>query len=284
MKYLLIIILTLSITCCSSTKKLPIKKIDTKTLKTVSNPNPITQIDTLLNTTKIESSQIKLPPKPPKELETKTINHNRWNKLLQQNVSESGQVNYQKIKANKQELDIYIDYLSHNSPNNNWSNQEKLAYWINAYNALTIDLILRNQPLKSIKDIKNPWDQRLWKLGNKWYTLNDIEHSILRKMNEPRIHFAIVCASYSCPKLLNKAFTASNLETELTKATKTFLKDNNRNTITANSIELSRIFKWFSKDFKSNGTLINFINLYSETKISNRAKISYKDYNWNLNN
>ena len=82
-----------------------------------------------------------------------------------------------------------------------YDGKSALAFWMNAYNALTIDLILRNYPVDSIKDIKNPWDQRLWKLGDKWYNLNQIEHDILRKMDEPRIHFGIVCASFSCPKL-----------------------------------------------------------------------------------
>ncbi|HEX9599970.1 MAG TPA: DUF547 domain-containing protein, partial [Mariniflexile sp.] len=156
--------------------------------------------------------------------------------------------------------------------------------WINAYNALTIDLILRNYPIKSIKDIKNPWDQRIWKFGNEWYHLNDIEHQILRKMDEPRIHFSIVCASVSCPKLLNEAYTSKNLDVQLTNATKDFLNDNTKNSISTDKLELSKIFHWFAKDFKQNGDLIDFLNLYSDNnRISEKAKTSYKDYNWSLN-
>ena len=102
-------------------------------------------------------------------------------------------------------------------------------------------------------------------------------------MNEPRIHFAIVCASYSCPKLQNEAFTSSKLEEQLSKATKEFLADKSRNIITKDEIKLSKIFQWFSKDFKQNESLIDFLILYTEVKISPKAKKSYLDYNWDLN-
>ncbi|WP_290702080.1 DUF547 domain-containing protein, partial [Lacinutrix sp.] len=198
-------------------------------------------------------------------------------------VSDAGNVNYNSIKSNRKELTNYITALGDNMPNDAWSKEDKLAYWINAYNAMTVDLILRNMPIKSIKDIKDPWEQRLWKLGSKWYNLEEIEHQILRKMDEPRIHFAIVCASFSCPKLQNEAFTASNLETQLTDATKEFLSDTKRNKISKNTIELSNIFKWFKKDFEQDGSLIDFLNKYSDVSITSKAKKSYLDYNWDLN-
>jgi hypothetical protein len=168
-------------------------------------------------------------------------------------------------------------------PANSWTREDKLAYWINAYNALTIDLIVRNYPTKSIKDIKDPWNQRLWKFGDKWQNLSDIEHKILREMNEPRIHFAIVCASVSCPKLQNVAFTASNLEEQLTKVTKEFLSDSSKNELSEDSIKLSKIFKWFKKDFEQDSSLIDFLNLYAQVTILSGAKKSFKDYNWDLN-
>jgi len=211
------------------------------------------------------------------------FNHNLWTELLQTHVSKNGDVDYKSIKKNDSKLQKYINSLSKNVPNDAWSKEEKLAYWINAYNALTVDLILRNYPVKSIKDIKNPWKQRLWKLGDNMYDLDEIEHDILRNMNEPRIHFAIVCASYSCPKLQNKAFTADNLDKQLTNATKEFLADTNRNEISENSITISKIFDWFSKDFTKNGSLIDFLNLYTDVTISPNAKKRYKDYNWALN-
>ncbi len=216
-------------------------------------------------------------------IHAQNFDHSQWTTILQKYVSENGQVDYQNLKKDRKSLSNYIAYLIENTPKDNWSKNEKLAYWINAYNALTVDLILRNYPIKSIKDIKNPWEQRLWKLGNKWYNLDDIEHDILRKMNEPCIHFAIVCASYSCPKLQNEAYVASKLDSQLTKATKAFLADSNRNNISENNLQLSKIFQWFSKDFKQKGLLIDFLNRYSSIKISENAKIKYKDYNWALN-
>ncbi|WP_308990928.1 DUF547 domain-containing protein [Mariniflexile litorale] len=216
-------------------------------------------------------------------IRAQNVDHSSWTILLEKHVSDKGQVNYKTFKTDNKELNTYINYLSKNILNDSHSKEEKLVYWINAYNALTIDLILRNSPIKSIKDIKNPWDQKLWKLGNTWYNLNDIEHEILRKMDEPRIHFAIVCASVSCPKLSNEAYTTENIEQQLTKATKNFLSDTNRNIISTDTLELSKIFQWFAKDFKQNGGLIDFLNRYSDIKISAKAKTRYKDYNWDLN-
>ena len=209
--------------------------------------------------------------------------HNTWDELLKKHVSDTGNVNYKGIKTDWKSLQDYIVYLGNKLPKDTWAKEGKLAYWINAYNAMTIDLILRHYPLKSIKDINDPWKQRHWKLGDKWYNLDEIEHQILRKMDEPRIHFAIVCASYSCPNLLNEAYIASNLNEQLTLATKAFLNDPERNSISKNHLELSKIFKWFPEDFKKNGGLIDFLNQYSEIEISEQAKIKYKNYNWALN-
>ncbi|WGD33559.1 DUF547 domain-containing protein [Olleya sp. YS] len=314
MKQLLIIVLALITSSCCSAKKITqesSKQIPENTFVTVEdipetdnnsisqtvevkdeNNNIIAEVDTheeakqvlVNNSLKTDTiSYVSHPPKPPKQENTLSINHSRWNTLLQKYVSEQGHVNYQKFKNDKTSLALYIDTLSENVPTDDWSRAEKLAYWINAYNALTVDLIVKNYPIESIKDIKDPWEQRLWKLGNKWYNLDEIEHKILRKMDEPRIHFAIVCASYSCPKLQNTAFTAENLDAQLTNATKEFLSDTKRNEITKNKLKLSKIFRWFDDDFKQNGSLIDFINTYTTTNISEDAKISYKDYNWDLN-
>ena len=214
---------------------------------------------------------------------TEAFDHTIFNSLLKKHVSENGNVNYKGIKSDSKKLQSDIDIIKSHQPNDDWSKNDKLAYWINAYNALTIDLILRNYPTKSIKDIKDPWDQRLWKVGNTWQNLNDIEHKILREMDEPRIHFAIVCASVSCPKLQNTAFTASNLDEQLTNATKEFLADTSKNELSKDNIKISKIFKWFKNDFEKNGSLIDFLNQYSDVTISESAKKSYTDYNWNLN-
>lgn len=211
------------------------------------------------------------------------LEHELWSELLAKHVSKSGKVNYKSFVKDTVKLKKYISYLAKNTPSKNTAKNEKLAYWINLYNALTVDLIVRHYPIKSIKDIKNPWKKRLWEAANLNYNLDEIEHGILRKMNEPRIHFAIVCASISCPKLQNQAYTADLLETQLIKATKEFLADNTKNEISKNELKLSKIFKWFSKDFETNGSVINFLNQYTTIKIYKDAKINYKDYNWNLN-
>ena len=289
------IVLILIVLFSSSCNAKKVAQHTTKPIQesTVLQEKAVAEIKTDTHTTVIEDHKevaiseieaLPLPPKPPKQIESSTFSHKRWNTLLQKYVSASGNVNYQKFKTDKTTLVVYIDELAHNTPKSDWSKNEKLAYWINAYNALTIDLIIKNYPVKSIKDIKDPWGQKLWELGDKWYSLEDIEHEILRKMDEPRIHFAIVCASYSCPKLQNTAYIASKLETQLTTATKQFLSDTKRNEIKENSLKLSKIFKWFDKDFEQNGSLIDFLNKYTDVTISAKAKISYKDYNWDLNN
>ncbi len=221
--------------------------------------------------------------KPKKALASKTIDHTPWNTLLQKNVTADGRVNYKGFQKDLPSFKTYLKTISSTTPQSTWSKNQKLAYWMNAYNAYTIKLILDNYPIKSIKDIKKPWDLRFFQIGEKWYNLNEIEHQILRKMGDPRIHFGINCASFSCPPLANKAFTPANVNKELDRLAIAFVNDKKRNEISANEIQISKIFQWFGKDFKSNGSLIDFLNKYAKTKISPTAKKSFKDYNWNLN-
>lgn len=210
------------------------------------------------------------------------IDNNFWTDLLKKHVSDDGNVDYKGFKSDSKNLDIYLDYLVKNKPKKNQSStNEQLAYWINTYNAFTIKLIIGNYPLKSIKDIKNPWDKKFINIDNVLLSLNDIEHEILRKMHEPRIHFAINCASVSCPKLLNEAFFAHTLENQLHRVTISFI--NEENNLSKDKIELSKIFKWFREDFERHGTLIGFLNDYSPFKIDQKAKIKFKEYNWALN-
>ena len=209
--------------------------------------------------------------------------HQKWNELLKKHVSENGNVDYKGFKKEEAALQSYLELLSKNLPEKSWTKNATLAYWINAYNAFTVKLILDNYPVKSIKKINSPWDKEFINLGNKKYSLGQIEHKILRKMNEPRIHFAINCASYSCPNLLNEAYTEKYLNNQLDAAAKSFINDKTKNNITANNIEISSIFDWFTSDFKKKGTLIDFLNKYSSVKINVKAKIRYKEYNWNLN-
>lgn len=217
------------------------------------------------------------------EVMPKSFDHSEWNSLATTYVSATGNVNYEGFRKNRASLIKYIDALGQNVPDATWTKESTLAYWMNAYNAMTVDLILRNLPLASIKDIKNPWDQRHWKLGAKYYNLDEIEHQILRKMDDPRIHFGINCASFSCPPLLNEAFTAEKVDEQLDTLAKKFINDPKRNTLTSDSVEISKIFDWFKKDFKQNGSVIDYLNLYSEEQISASARIRYKDYDWTLN-
>jgi len=293
-----LIVIAIYVSSCCSTKQVHSKEkekiaqaVPIKVEETPQVPKIIIEEEVVQPEPEVLETEL---PKPPSTLETvevevidqyapEVFDHGVWNTLLQKNVTEAGNVNYKTFKSDRATLSNYIKSLSENMPNKSWNEEDKLAYWMNAYNAMTVDLIIRNYPIKSIKDIKKPWDQRLWKLGKKWYNLNEIEHQILRKMNEPRIHFGIVCASFSCPKLQNEAFTSSQLEKQLTKATEEFLSDNKRNNITPDRIKLSKIFQWFAKDFKQNGSLIDFLNKYSDISISSDAKKSFKDYNWDLN-
>ena len=213
----------------------------------------------------------------------KAMDHTQWNILLSKYVSKDGKVNYKGFKNDEKALQKYLEVLQKSTPSESWSKNEKLAFWINAYNAFTVRLILDHFPVKSIKDIKDPWGKKFIVIGNETYSLEDIEHKILRKMNEPRIHFAINCASYSCPDLLNQAFTAENMEQQLDATAKQFVNDASKNTISKDEVEISKIFDWFSSDFKKQGSIIDFLNTYSTVEIDKNAKVKYKTYNWSLN-
>lgn len=225
---------------------------------------------------------------------TTAPSHKSWDELLKANVSAEGRVNYKGFIEEKVKLDAYLKNISENAPDRKtWSKDEQLAYWINAYNAFTVKLIVDNYPVESIKDlgpavkiplVKDVWHYKFFKIGGQESSLDEIEHSILRKeFEEPRIHFAINCASVSCPPLLNEAFEASTIDAQLDKMANRFINDSSRNKITPGAVQLSSIFSWFKGDFTKNSSLIDFLNKYSKTKINPNAKISFLDYDWNLN-
>ncbi|WP_241478978.1 DUF547 domain-containing protein [Psychroserpens jangbogonensis] len=288
-----ILILVLLIVSCGSSKQIA---STTPTEDTIQKEEQIVEIEIeeVIETpaetdlTEMESSEtvpeVVVEPEIIESIEIESFNHDLWNSLLQKHVSDQGNVNYKGIRADKTRFNTYLKSLSETPPQESWTKDETLAYWMNVYNAFTVKLILDNYPIESIKDIDGPWNHRFIKIGDKWYTLNDVEHRIIRKMDEPRIHFALVCAAVSCPILYNKAFTAKDLETDLVLLTKGFLNDTSKNELSENSIKVSKIFKWYGGDFKTNGSsLIDFLNQYSNVTISDKAKKSYKDYNWNLN-
>ncbi|MCF8369205.1 MAG: DUF547 domain-containing protein [Bacteroidales bacterium] len=210
--------------------------------------------------------------------------HNQWDKLLKQFVSEKGEVDYNGFKNARHELDLYLNALSKTNATSLSGNNEKLAFWINAYNAFTVELIIDHYPLKSIMDIEKAWDISFIHINGTMYSLNQIEHEIIRKeFNEPRIHFALVCAAISCPVLFNEAYTASNLDSQLQRQGELFINDPSKNNITNSKVDVSQIFNWFKEDFTKNGTLIGFLNQFSRTRIEPDAKVNFNEYNWSLN-
>ena len=215
---------------------------------------------------------------------SQNVDYKNYESFLNKYVSTAGNVNYDKIKANKAELDAIVNTITDNRPTEKWTKNEKMAYYINIYNIFTIKSIIDNYPTKSIKNISNVWDKRNIPQGKIMYSLSDIENKILRKMGDSRIHFAINCASFSCPKLENDVFTADKLDKQLEVATSLFINDKTKNQITASEIKLSNIFDWYASDFKEeSGSVIEFLNKYSKTKIDKKAKTRFLDYNWNLN-
>lgn len=212
-----------------------------------------------------------------------SLDHTPWDKLLQKHVGASGNVNYNGFRADKAELDAYLKTLSDNPPADTWSRVEKMAYWINAYNACTIDLIADNYPVSSIMHLDGgkTWEVKRIALGGKKYSLNQIENEILRpQFQDARIHFALNCAAKSCPPLLNRAYTPENLTRTLEQRTRQFINDPKYNTLAADKIEVSKIFEWYAADF---GDLRAYLNRYSTVPLRADAVIGFREYDWGLN-
>ena len=222
----------------------------------------------------LQESNIGLPTKP---------DHGIWERILQDHVNTSGQVDYTSLKKQPGVLLGYLDHLSDFPPASDWSRADSLAYYINLYNAATVKLILEHYPVSSIKDIPNPWTSKVVRIGTDKISLGNLEHRILRKMDEPRIHFAINCASFSCPKLWNHAFTAEAIESQLEQVTKDFVNDPALNNLGATNWEVSQIFNWYKGDFKSDGGVQRYIARYADVETTDQIKITYKKYDWSLN-
>jgi hypothetical protein len=222
------------------------------------------------------------PPAALAPQEGRAPDHGPWNALLQKHVDANGMVDYGGF-AKDPGLDEYLAVLSASRPSDKWSRNERLAFWINVYNAFTIKLMVDNPGVASIKDIRAPWKTKFFRIGGREMDLDATEHVELReKLNEPRIHFAIVCASFSCPQLWNKAFTADGLDQQLDAAAGRFINDPKRNQL-GDEPRLSKIFDWFEGDFTKKGSLIEFVNAYAKKRIPTDAKVQYLDYDWRLN-
>ena len=247
------------------------------------------------------------------------FDHAIFDELLQKNVK-NGLVDYRKLKQNPSDLTDYLKQIEQVNPAefDKWAKEEQMAFWINAYNAITIEGILRNYPIQwgsfiararfpqnSIRQIGGFWDEVFVKVMGKNITLNDMEHKILRKeFNDPRIHFVIVCAAIGCPILESRAFFADDLAQRLDQATRNFITNPEKVRLDKNYnvIYLSSIFDWYKEDFsastegmvrlenyrRSEKGVMEFVMKYFPEAdqnyiLQNQPKIKYLDYDWSLN-
>lgn len=227
------------------------------------------------------------------------INFDTWNQLLSQYVDSKGRVDYAAWKSESSTiLNQWLGEIKQSDFTSINSDQE-LALWINLYNAFTVASILESYPITSIQP-------KIWgipnflafawffyrpthKVGDSYYYLNQIEHRILRKkFNEPRIHFALVCASLGCPLLRNEAYYGETVQNQLEDDARRFINnpDKVRYEASTQTLYCSKIFKWYKKDFLQVAASIpDYIRSYLKTDIvsSEEIVIAYLDYDWNLN-
>jgi hypothetical protein len=213
--------------------------------------------------------------------------------LLLKKYVTNNHVNYDGFKKDEKLLDEYLAVLSRTHVKQ-LSKNNRFAFYINAYNAFTIKLVLTKYPgINSIKEVgsffSNPWNKKFILLQGKTITLDHIEHKILRpKFKDPRIHFAINCASKSCPPLRNEPYKGDTLESQLNDQARKFINDKKNTFIKRDTLFISKIFKWFEKDFSDNPIL--FIKRYAFEDLKEKLdssgeniKISYLNYDWTLN-
>jgi hypothetical protein len=248
--------------------------------------------------------------------QTKMVLHDEWNTLLNRHVKpihsgHSSAIDYAAIQQDRAILTRYLNQLSQitQAEFDAWDKASQLAFLINAYNAWTVELILTKYPdIDSIKELgglfSSPWDKSFIPLLGKTRSLNDIEHTLIRgsdRYNDPRIHFAVNCASIGCPALREEAYTGAKLELQLTEQTERFLADNSRNYAKGDSLYLSSIFKWygddFTKGFRNTHSIEAFLLLYSNSNKGvltltpaqrqaaekQQLDIEFLDYDWSLN-
>ncbi len=209
-------------------------------------------------------------------------NYDAWNALLGKYVAADGRVDYKGLKADSAALNRVTEAFSAQTPTDNWSTNQRLAFWINVYNAFTIKLIVDNYPVGSITKLDGgkPWEVKRVRIGGTAYSLNQIENDIIRpQFKDARIHFALNCAAKSCPPLYNKAFLPSTLDKQLDQRTRAYLHPFTKGW-NASTVELSKIFEWYREDFED---LTIFLKKYTGVKIAPGAAITYSEYNWDLN-
>ena len=238
---------------------------------------------------------------------SKPFNYENYNSILKEYVNSQGLVDYKKLKENRQQLDEFNSAIGAVTPStyNSWTDSQKIAFLINAYNSLTLESIIDNYPTKSIRRIPGVWKIRKFDVAGEKMTLDHIEHQVLRKeFNQPGIHVALVCAAISCPPLRREVYTGEQLEKQLDDQAKIFLGNNQGFKIDSqnNTVYLSSIFKWFGQDFektygqaenidglnKTETSIVNYARKYVDSNAQNFLekggyKVKYSDYDWSLN-
>ncbi len=223
---------------------------------------------------------------------TPAVDHSSWNGFLASYVSRGAdgvnRVNYAAAKAAQGTLKSYIAALAATDPTT-LTRDAAMAYWINLYNAKTVDVILDNYPVQSIRDIgggffsRGPWDEKVVTVSGRALSLNDIEHGILRPIwRDARIHYAVNCASIGCPNLRTTAFTAATLGSDLDQAARDYVSHPRGAEMTANGLVVSSIFEWYKADF--GGTDAGVIAHLAQYGGPSGASSIYDDrYDWSLN-
>ena len=232
-----------------------------------------------------------------------SFDHGAFTQLLRTHVDEVGMVDYAAIKARQDSvLTPYLQQLAETDPSN-LSRDERLAFWLNAYNALAIKLIVDHYPVESIRDItpapgpsipkvNSPFKLDVGEVGGQMRTLDEVEHGIIReRFDEPKIHFALVCAAMSCPRLRREAYIGGDLNQQLDDQAYTFLHTEQKNQVPADAgqVRLSRIFSWFQEDFGDDTADVQrFIAPYFEGAVQQRLRdaaytVDYLEYDWSLN-
>lgn len=220
------------------------------------------------------------------------VDHGDYAALLHRHVR-NGLVDYRGIQEEEALLDQYLDTLAAVEADSLSSN-EKFAFYVNAYNAWTLKFILTRYPdIDSIKDLgglfSSPWKKKIAQINGKVLTLDQIEHDILRKQfKDARVHFAVNCASMSCPPLLNEPYTGDRLDEQLNKVTRAFINDIHSNRLEGDTLWVSKIFDWFSEDFNDN--ILSYFIQFAEEPLKSRLfenqeriQINYNRYDWSLN-
>jgi len=230
---------------------------------------------------------------------TETVDHSLWSAFLQKFVRSDGSgtvgVAYSTVSAtDRQELDDYVAMLEQ-TPVSELARDEQRSFWINLYNATTVKVVLDAWPVASIRDIKDglfsggPWKATRLKVENEDISLNDIEHRILRPIwKDPRLHYALNCASIGCPDLLDTAFTRDNTEQLLEEAARIFINHPRAASVEAGKLSVSSIYHWFKEDFDgSDSGVIAHLRSYAEGELAGALqgidRLDSHDYDWSIN-